>query len=618
MNPKGDHTSLKSGIGSIDRHSDSWMSASKRGCNLLRQLCDGILGQTILDPQDPWYGGVRCNLDLMIETRGAEACYAMAYLYDQSGDDRYRTCAKAMTEFLLKRQASNGWWINEGGSTWRGTTVFMTLALAETHYFFKDSEPELAHRIRYAIEKAANFLMEAFTPTGANINYRLTLAPVLWMAGEILNKEPFKEKARFFGELILSHINKDGLLYGEGHNQTGEASSDSVDIGYNLGMSLGAVAIYALRANHEIVLNAVLDSATAHLPFLYPDGSLDNSWGSRCYKWTLLSSKTDHGLPITLLPLAHLAPMFLTAFHRHCDYMETLIQNGQLGTGPHFHKNPDYPHCCMHMTFSHACGMASGLIHQQFPTQTDEKADSLPCNVFPWSKTFQTVNVIIHRSKSLMATLAGPEHSVLKDTFIPTMPTGGCLSYLWGEGYGPIQVGSQYHYQRIEPVNMPESFDRPGNLTPRIEHLSLKGKVFSSVFERAPTITLLSEMVSKCTGRLKTLEGATCGVDYEITYEFRESAVTKSYQVSESPKGLVFIREPVVFDPDLCTLERAKHSIRILGPKGRLHITSRCPLICQDPTRNTLLWCPFPSVYCLDLKFEYAGDSTWVDFEVIQ
>ena len=58
--------------------------------------------------------------------------------------------------------------------------------------------------------------------------------------------------------------------------------------------------------------------------------------------------------------------------------------------------------------------------------------------------------------------IAGPEHSVLKDTFIPTMPTGGCLSYLWGEGYGPIQVGSQYHYQRIEPVNMPESFDRPG------------------------------------------------------------------------------------------------------------------------------------------------------------
>jgi len=119
-------------------------------------------------------------------------------------------------------------------------------------------------------------------------------------------------------------------------------------------------------------------------------------------------------------------------------------------------------------------------------------------------------------------------------------------------------------------------------------------------------------------GQLKNIQGATCGVDYEITYEFQESAVKKTYQVSEFSNGLIFIREPIVFDPDLCALERAKHSIRILGPNGGLHITSLRPLLCQDPTRNTLLWCPFPSVYCLDLKFEYTGDSTWLDIEVIR
>jgi hypothetical protein len=297
--------------------------------------------------------------------------------------------------------------------------------------------------------------------------------------------------------------------------------------------------------------------------------------------------------------------------------METLLQNGQLGTGPHFYKNPDYPHGCVHMTFSHACGLASGLIHQRLLTQPAEKTDSLPCDVFPWSKKYQTVNVITHRSKFMMATLAGPAYSVSKDTFIPRMPTGGCLSYLWGKGYGPVQVGSQYQYQRIEPGNMPESFDRPGNLTPRIEHFALKGEMFSSIFERTPTLNLISETVSKCRGQLKNLKGATCGVGYEITYEFRESGIRKNYQVGESPKGLIFMREPIVFDPDLCTFERAKHSIRILGPNGGVHITSSCPLVCQNPTRDTLLWCPFPSVYCVDLKFEFAGDSTYMDFEVI-
>jgi len=617
MRASEDQGSLKAKVWSNDPYRVSLMAASQKGRNLLIQLCNGILRHTILDPQDPWYGGVRCNLDLMIETRGAEACYAMAYLYDQTGDERYRNCAKAMAEFLLKRQSPNGWWINEGGSIWRGTTVFMALALAEAYPFFKVSEPELGNRIQGAIEKAANYLIKAFRASGENINYRLTLAPVLWIASDILNIDSFKEQARNFGELIFSHINKDGLLFGEGYGHRGSLPPNSVDVGYSLGMSLGAVAIYALQAHHEEVLNAVLESAKAHLAFLYPDGSLDNSWGSRCYKWTLLSSKTVHGLPMLLLPLAHLDSVFLTAFQRHCDYMETLIQKEQLETGPHFHKNFDYPHSCIHMTFSHACGLASGLIHQHLSSNAELEPALLPCDSVPWAKSYSTVNVIIHRTKSLMCTLAGSGHSASEEKLFPTIPSGGCVSYLWGKGYGPIQVGSQFNYQRIEPGNMPESFDRPGNLTPRVEYLSSKGKVFSSVFERETAMTLLSDAVSKCRGQLKNLEGVACGVEYEITYEFRDTAIRKIYHISESPKGLIFIREPIVFDPDLCTFERSKRSIRILRPQGGIQVTSLRPLVCQDPTRDTLLWCPFPSVYCLDLKFEYVEGSTWVEFEII-
>ncbi|MGH7834259.1 MAG: hypothetical protein ACREQK_11485, partial [Candidatus Binatia bacterium] len=110
----------------------------RRSRAVLKQLCDGVLSHTVLDPGDPWYGGVRCYLDRMIETRGAEACYAMALIHRETGDSRYLACARAMVEFLLRSQAANGWWTNDGTSVWRGITVFQTMALQETYFLLKE------------------------------------------------------------------------------------------------------------------------------------------------------------------------------------------------------------------------------------------------------------------------------------------------------------------------------------------------------------------------------------------------------------------------------------------------------------------------------------------------
>ena len=72
------------------------------------------------------------------------------------------------------------------------------------------------------------------------------------------------------------------------------------------GMSVGAAAVYALQTKDGKLLADILASAKAHLRFIYPDGSLDNSWGSRSYKWTLLDGKTVHGAGMTYLLLTHL------------------------------------------------------------------------------------------------------------------------------------------------------------------------------------------------------------------------------------------------------------------------------------------------------------------------
>jgi hypothetical protein len=582
---------------------------------ILRQLCESVVRHTVLDSEDPWYGGVRCYLDQMIETRGAEACYAMAFVYRQTGENGYLDCARAMVGFLLKTQAASGWWINEGGSTWRGSTIFKTMALAESYFLLKDIDPPLCARIQCCISKAIDFSLRAFRADNVNINYVLTLCPVLWMAAEILGREELKKKASAYAESFSAHVNQDLLLGGEGDGPRSESAYDRVDVGYNLGMSLGAAAMYAVAAMDDELLKKILQSARAHLAFIYPDGSLDNSWGSRSYKWTLLDGKTVHGAAMTYLLLAHLDHAFVTALHRHLDYLESLMRDGELGMGPHFYRNPNYAHTCIHQTFSHACGLTTGLIHNRFSDAGVDEIEEgqLPCDEAPWARKFHSVNVVLHRSKNIMASLAGTAYSRSKDCFSPAIPSGGSISYLWGTGFGPIQVGSQYFYQRVEPGNMPESFDKPGNLTPRVDYHAKRGTLFSSAFERDTKITLEDEFHSRCEGRLKSLAGAECGVDYKIDYQFRDSGVTKTYELKGQAENWVFVREPIVFDPERFQLQLLENGLVVVGPRGQIRVTSSLPIQCGGWDRNSLLWCPFPSVYGLDLRLTYKGSRVWID-----
>jgi hypothetical protein len=544
----------------------------------------------------------------MIETRGAEACYAMALLYRETGDSRYLACARAMVEFLLRSQAASGWWTNDGTSIWRGITVFQTMALQETYLLLKEIDPPLCKRIEPSIAKAIGFLVTAFKPGQANINYRLALCPVLWTAAEVLGRSELRQRAASYADSFFSNVNEDELLKGEGDGRA------SVDVGYNVGMSLGALAIYALKAADTRLLDKILQSARAHLVFIYPDGSLDNSWGSRSYKWTMLDGKTVHGPAMTYLLLAHLDSAFLLALNRHLDYLEQRLRNGIIGTGPHCYKNPHYRHACAHPTFSHACGLASGLMYNRLlGALPPVDQGRLPCDETPWSRQFRSVNVVLHRSKRMMATLSGSAHSWSKDRFHPTIPSGGGVSYLWGAGYGPIQVGSQQNYQRVEPANMPESFDKPGNLTPRVDYHSRNGTLFSSAFERDTRITLQNDFRSLSEGRLKSLEGVECGIAYKILYEFCDSGVKKIYELIGRWESWVFIREPVIFDPDWSVLQRLENGLVVIGPHGKIRITSSHAIHCSGSERNSLLWCPFPSVYGLDLRINYGGDRVWID-----
>jgi len=78
-------------------------------------------------------------------------------------------------------------------------------------------------------------------------------------------------------------------------------------------MSLGALALYAILSGDTKVKLGVIKSLKTHLNFMYPDGSIDNSWGSRSYKWTMYGSKTAHGSQMALELLSDEDPAFRKA-----------------------------------------------------------------------------------------------------------------------------------------------------------------------------------------------------------------------------------------------------------------------------------------------------------------
>ena len=81
-------------------------------------------------------------------------------------------------------------------------------------------------------------------------------------------------------------MDEDGFINGEGgRSHTGKSG---VDLGYDMEMSLWGLGYYARCSGDSVVDAAVRRSLENHLYFIYPDGSMDGSWGIRSNKWTIV------------------------------------------------------------------------------------------------------------------------------------------------------------------------------------------------------------------------------------------------------------------------------------------------------------------------------------------
>ena len=327
--------------------------------SLLTKLVDRLLSTQITTASDKNFGAlVSPSTNPALHptySRAAEAVYPIAVLYKHLNDEKYATAAVALGNWLLPlQQASGAWgeeWPNYDG--WTGTTADQLISLAGAYAILKPkmSAADSANWLS-AIGKAADFVQSTF-PVG-NINYSPTGAVALVLAHQVATapKQAWLDKAKSLMDTTVTSVTADNLITGEGAG---------VDLGYNIAQSIGYIALYGLLVDPKYLTNAAT-FLKAHEYFMYPNGAIDNSWGTRSFKWTLESgSKTAPGVYLSFGLLADKDPTFQRGEQLALDYLQkhALDDQNWIVYGPHAFRHTTTNPPNIYSTFARAQSIAT-------------------------------------------------------------------------------------------------------------------------------------------------------------------------------------------------------------------------------------------------------------------
>lgn len=589
---------------------------------LLLRLCDRLLTVQIDDPGSPDHGALRCpstNPELHpLHSRAAEAVYPLAVAFQLTGRDKYREAAVRLGDWLVSIQQPSGEWGERwpGHDGWTGTTVDQLISLAGAYPRLADAlRPEQRAAWLRAITRSAAYV-QANWPRG-NLNYWPTGAVALVYAGRAVPAAPVAWRAKA-DELIratLAAVNADDLLVGEG---------GGVDVGYNLAQTIGFVALHGILTGDPAVLSRAAQVLERHLPFVYPNGSVDNSWGTRSYKWTYESgTKTAPGVFFTLALLAGHDPRYRTLEQQARHFLvEHSMVDGWVAQGPHAAGSDSTNPPCLYGTFARAQSLAMAVAHAP---EIDGAADApfapvtLPDR--PRVDHFPTVKVAVIRTPGLVATVSayGEIAHVSRDF----VARGGSVTNLWFDGYGPdglFQTSSVTDYRRQELIHMPHEADLLP-LTPRVE-VWRDGRRFANVHETDAEMqvgTAADHVWVRVQGRLRDAAGGDAGIGYTLTQRFYARAVTKEYALTATGAAYAArIVEPVVAAAGMGFTQTAPDRVEARDGSGRqwsIAVSrSSAPYVLEHGAEAGRYWSPFPAVNAhpvtIDLTVPAAADAT--------
>jgi hypothetical protein len=575
----------------------------------LYSLCDALVPTQIVDPKDANYGALICPStnpqEHPLHSRAAEAAYPFAVAYQHTGSIRYRDAAIRVVDWLITKQQANGAWgedwpLNNG---WTGTTADQLISMAGAYPILSPalSDREKASWTR-SMAMAADYIAAHF-PMGGNINYSPTGAVALRLAHDVIDRAPdlWLAKGDALVETTLSGENADHLLVGEG---------GGVDLGYNISQSIGYLALFGILKHDETIVARAAGMLRAHSAFVYPNGTVDNSWGTRSFKWDYESgTKTAPGIYFTFALLADRDPAFARLGKLCLGYLtDHGMDHGWVIYGPDASKHPSSNPPCNYPTFARAQSIALAIEYGREAPVPAREAEPPP----PWHRSFPTVNVTVVRTAHLMATLSayGEYRRYGRDL----VPRGGSITNLWLDdfaGAGMFQTSSATVYHRPEPAHMPNE-KALLTLTPRIECVR-DGAYYTNLYETAAKLTVVDEaddIKVTASGELRDGSGRTSGIAYTLTHRFYSDRIQKEFLIRSPQAQLIRIVEPIV-RADGVSFERSGDD-RVLikqpaGPTWACQVTQHTAA-CTLSTGNDAekYWSPFPAIECQPIAAEFV------------
>lgn len=469
----------------------------RRARSLLVSWCDALIGLQVTSGSARFDGGVACPACLHLHGRSIDAVWPLALLARETGERRYLDAAARLVEWGENLVCDDGSYYNDAQQSWNKTTIFFVSSLANALSYHGEGLPgSLRRRWEGVLGRSVGWVMSHFgTDDPANVNYHAAAAGALATAWSLTGDAALLDRAHELADFSLRFVTEEGFPYGEGRPRGLVTAKGcvSVDVGYALEETLPGLVEYALRAGDEELLSTrLLGAARACASLVLPDGGIDDSVGTRNFKWTWWGSRTSDGLARAYAALARYDRGLLGVVSRNLGALESCTHEGMLYGGPDYLAHGEQP--CVHHQFTHAKSLA-GLLEPDVlgplravasegeapvAAPTDVPIDALCPGEGVRVRRLAPVGALRMESDRIVATVVASDYAHFPDGHA----LGGAMTLLWHSDYGPALACGPVGDLDREPLNTQLS-------RVRAEHASSAwrlwyerdGRVFSNVYD---------------------------------------------------------------------------------------------------------------------------------------
>lgn len=544
---------------------------------LLKTWCEGLERYQVREGRVlEGKGGLWCPVCRRFHGRCLDAFYPFLAMADL-GEQRFLDAALLLYEWAEANVSEpDGSFLNDVDSDWKGITVFSVIQLAEaiTHHG-KILPPGWRERITERTRKGAEFLFDFKELEENNINYRAANCLAMYMAGNLLGEEDYLKKAEKLAKDVLSCVSEDGILLGEGYPFEARTPMGCapVDMGYNIEESLPVLAQYAYLSQNRELADKVIWMLKSHERFVLDDGGIDDSFGTRNFKWTYWGSRTSDGGALGYLLFSDREKRLGQAASRMLQMLRRCTHNGLLYGGIYQYELGEPP--CIHHTFTHA-KVVAGILDYGL----EERITDLPVQRPEKTGIYYYKDMALYRAEGPEYTADVTSYDWQYGDLSQGHAGGGMMILLWQKEYGPVLCSGMNEYVRKEPANMQlPALDHHECISFRIEGEEQKAGYSSlyddcsSMYEAGGEPAVLEAEGELRNAARRKLEGGQGR--YRIRYTFSDHRIAFQAEIPENACVVVpLVKAPgsrVRQEKNTLTIE-GRADIRLTVTEGKLSL----------------------------------------------